>query len=208
MLLPVFLVLPCHPGRGDALRWAPFLSDKKWGNALSGFSSILASQNGPQRSVPRQAGKPAPETLEEDDPSRREPIRCTLPLTISTPSDIVSPSKWRGRRRAEISSCPERDVFGASILQLPSAVPLPSCPGHDRDGTLPLQRTQAARRYVQALAHFWCHARTLRNGQLLHTPPNMPPGCTRPVFRSACVAVALLSGAAHFALQAGWNRGV
>ena len=31
MLLPVFLVLPCHPGRGDALRWAPFLSDKKWG---------------------------------------------------------------------------------------------------------------------------------------------------------------------------------
>ena len=98
-----------------------------------------------QRSVPRQAGKPAPETLEEDDPSRREPIRCTLPLTISTPSDIVSPSKWRGRRRAEISSCPERDVFGASILQLPSAVPLPSCPGHDRDGTLPLQRTQAAR---------------------------------------------------------------
>ena len=145
MLLPVFLVLPCHPGRGDALRWAPFLSDKKWGNALSGFSSILASQNGPQRSVPRQAGKPAPETLEEDDPSRREPIRCTLPLTIPPTGDIVSPSKWRGRRRAEISSCPERDVFGASILQLPSAVPLPSCPGHDRDGTLPLQRTQAAR---------------------------------------------------------------
>ena len=115
------------------------------GNALSGFSSILASQNGPQRSVPRQAGKPAPETLEEDDPSRREPIRCTLPLTIPPTGDIVSPSKWRGRRRAEISSCPERDVFGASILQLPSAVPLPSCPGHDRDGTLPLQRTQATR---------------------------------------------------------------
>ena len=68
-----------------------------------------------------------------------------LPLTFCLPGDIVSPSKWRGRRRAEISSCPERDVFGASILQLPSAVPLPSCPGHDRDGTLPLQRTQAAR---------------------------------------------------------------
>ena len=147
--------------------------------------------------------------------------RKLRPLTFCLPGDIVSPSKWRGRRRAEISSCPERDVFGASILQcperdvfgasilqLPSAVPLLSCPGHDRDGTLPLQRTQAARRYVQALAHFWCHARTLRNGQLLHTPPKMPPGCTRPVFRSACVAVALLSGATHFALQAGWNRGV
>ena len=73
-----------------------------------------------------------------------------LPLTFCLPGDIVSPSKWRGRRRAEISSCSERDVFGASILQLPSAVPLPSCPGHDRDGTLPLQRTQAARYYVQA----------------------------------------------------------
>ena len=169
------------------------------GNALSGFSSILASQNGPQRSVPRQAGKPAPETLEEDDPSRREPIRCTLPLTIPPTGDIVSPSKWRGRRRAEISSCPERDVFGASILQLPSAVPLPSCPGHDRDGTLPLQRTQATRLMCKRTTR-WCHARTLRNGQLLHTPPNMPPGYARPVFRSACVAVALLSGAPHFFL--------
>ena len=34
----------------------------------------------------------------------------------------------------------------------------------------------------------------LRDGQLLYTPPKMPPGFARPVFRSTRVTVVLLPG--------------
>ena len=37
--------------------------------------------------------------------------------------------------------------------------------------------------------------RALRDGTLLTTPPEMPPGSVRPVFRSAWFAVLLLPGA-------------
>ena len=55
----------------------------------------------------------------------------------------------------------------------------------DRAGAFPLQKD--TKRSVVTL-----HA--LRGGQLFHAPPKMPPGVSRPVFRSARVTVVLLPG--------------
>ena len=136
-----------------------------------------------------------------------------LPLTFCLPGDIVSPSKWRGRRRAEISSCPERDVFGASILQLPSAVPLPSCPGHDRDGTLPLQRTQATR----LMCKHWHTSVSCSHPSQRPTAPHSAENAAglRPTCFSVCVcrccpapgcyALLLVSRVEPWSISA-WNR--
>ena len=45
--------------------------------------------------------------------------------------------------------------------------------------------------------------RALRDGTLLTTPPEMPPGLARPVFRSAWFAVRLLPGAPRFYAKSG-----
>ena len=55
----------------------------------------------------------------------------------------------------------------------------------DRAGAFPLQ--EDTKRSDVTL-----HA--LRDGQLFHAPPKMPPGFARPVFRSARVTVVLLPG--------------
>ena len=116
-------------------------------------------------------------------------------LTISPPGDIVPLSNRHGRRRTRRASPRE----GRTLVQAP-------CDGGGR------YHSRAARDDRDGPARYSGHKRpdvtlhTLRDGQLLYTPPKMPPGFARPVFRSACIAVVLLPGAPRF-WQAGWNRG-
>ena len=67
----------------------------------------------------------------------------------------------------------------------------------DRDGPFPLQ--EDTKRSDVAL-----HA--LRDGQLFHAPPKMPPGSARPVFGLRVLRLSCSWASPRF-WQAGWNRG-
>ena len=128
-------------------------------------------------------------------------------LTFFRPGDIVSAFKVALTETRP----PGGAQRGARLLQVPCVTRMelttPEPPGMTGPGLSRYRKARAARDLCRH-SPLRCHARTLRDGQLFHAPPKMPPGFSRPVFRSARVTVALLPGVPHFSLARGWNRGI